>query len=178
MASTSSASDARSGSDTGGQNGAGPVLRVRVKHRPRGSSFELDVSLEARAGVTVLFGPSGAGKSTLLSAVAGLSRPQAGHISLDDHIWFDAERAIDVPPEQRGIAFVFQSLALFPHMTARENVAYALPRTLSRADRSERADQLLARMRVSHAAEQRPRTLSGGEAQRVALARALAREPR
>ncbi|HEX7669292.1 MAG TPA: ATP-binding cassette domain-containing protein, partial [Polyangiaceae bacterium] len=129
-------------------------------------------------GVTVLFGPSGSGKSTTLAAIAGLSRPEAGRVALGSAIWFDAERGIDVPPDGRRLSLVFQSLALFPHLTALGNVAYGIDRALSRADRERRALRMLERMKVAHVAARRPATFSGGEAQRVALARAFAHEPR
>jgi molybdate transport system ATP-binding protein len=141
-------------------------------------SFRLDVAFDAAPGVTVLFGPSGSGKSTTLAAIAGLSRPEAGRVALGSAVWFDAERGIDVPPDGRRLSLVFQSLALFPHLTALGNVAYGIDRTLSRADRDRRAMAMLERMKVSHVAARRPTTFSGGEAQRVALARAFAHEPR
>jgi molybdate transport system ATP-binding protein len=175
MPSASSGRAARS-SDNGGTP---PALFARVTTRPPGNGeFQLDIELEARAGITVLFGPSGAGKSTVLAALAGLFRPDDGRITLGNEVWFDRQAGIHLPPERRGIAFVFQSLALFPHMSARDNVAYALPRALAKRERRRRADELLARMHVAHVAARYPQTLSGGEAQRVALARALAREPR
>jgi molybdate transport system ATP-binding protein len=150
---------------------------IRVE-RARGQTFTLEARFSAPAGVTILYGPSGSGKSTTLSAIAGLIAPAAGRIALGDEIWFDAARGIRRPAEQRGIAFVFQSLALFPHMTARGNVEYGLPRALARAERHRRAGEMLERMRVGHLADRRPSTFSGGEAQRVALARAFAPAPR
>lgn len=151
------------------------TLYARIVVRAR--SFALDVAFEAPAGITVLFGPSGAGKSTALAAIAGLVRPDAGRIALGADVWFDAEARVDRPVHLRGLAFVFQSLALFPHMTAVENVAYGIDRALAKKDRIARAMAMLERMRVAHLAERRPQTFSGGEAQRVALARAFARSP-
>jgi molybdate transport system ATP-binding protein len=144
----------------------------------RGQDFVLDVRLTATAGVTILFGPSGAGKSTTLAAIAGLIKPTAGRVALGGEVWFDAKDRVDRPVEKRGIAFVFQSLALFPHMTAAANVEYGLPRRMPKAERRERAVAMLARMKVAHLASRRPATFSGGEAQRVALARAFAPSPR
>src|SRR4051812_40759487 len=92
-------------------------------------AFSLEVAFRAPPGITVLFGPSGAGKSTTLAAIAGLVRPQSGRIALGDEVWFD--HATDKPVHKRGAAFVFQSLALFPHMTALDNVAYGIDRALS-----------------------------------------------
>jgi molybdate transport system ATP-binding protein len=154
-------------------------LRVELRLSPaRPGDFSLEVAFEAPPGITILFGPSGAGKSTTLLAVAGLISPAAGRITLGDEVWFDAEAGIDRPVHARGVAFVFQSLALFPHLTAAGNVEYGVDRALGRAERERRALEMLARMKVAHLAERRPPTFSGGEAQRVALARAFAMSPR
>ena len=115
-----------------------------------------------------LVGPSGAGKTSVLRSVAGLVRPQSGRIALEDDVWFDSERGIFKPPDERRVGLVFQEYALFPHMTVRQNVLYGGPK---------RADEYLERFRISHLAKARPGELSGGERQRVALARALARDP-
>jgi len=125
----------------------------------------------------VLFGPSGSGKTTILSAIAGLLRPATGRITLFGEALFDAQQGIDLAPDRRRVALVFQSLALFPHLDALGNVAYGVPGA-SKAERSERAHAWLGRMRVAHLARRHPSSFSGGEAQRVALARALASEPR
>jgi molybdate transport system ATP-binding protein len=140
--------------------------------------FSLDVSFRVPPGISILFGPSGTSKSTTLQAIAGLVRPDRGRIALGGETWFDAERRLERPTRARGIAYLFQSLALFPHLTAIGNVCYGIPRQVPRAERQARAAALLERLGVSHLARRRPRTYSGGEAQRVALARALAMEPR
>jgi molybdate transport system ATP-binding protein len=119
-------------------------------------------------GVLALAGPSGAGKTTLLRIAAGLARPRAGRISCGEATWLDTERGIDLPPEHRRAALVFQDHALFPHMTALQNVAFG---------GKERAHELLERLGIAHRAHAKPRELSGGERQRVALARALAASP-
>jgi len=150
---------------------------VRVE-RARGRDFTLVAQFEVPPGVTILYGPSGSGKSTTLGAIAGLVKPSRGRITLGKELWFDAAARVFRPVEQRGIAYVFQSLALFPHMSARANVEYGLPRAMPRPERRRRAEEMLARMRVSHLAERRPSTFSGGEGQRVALARAFAPAPR
>lgn len=129
-------------------------------------------------GITVLFGPSGSGKTTTLRAVAGLTSPVKGRVTLGDDVWFDAGAGMDLPPERRDLSMVFQSLSLFPHMTALHNVEYGIDRSLSVGERKDRAREALSRMRVGHVEGQHPATLSGGEAQRVALARAFARRPR
>src|ERR1700722_6443040 len=118
-----------------------PKLSVRIRAtRARHSegadeSFSIDVAFEAPPGITILFGPSGCGKTTTLSAIAGLIRPDSGRIALGGDVWFDSERGIDRPVHERGIAFVFQSLALFPHMTAARNVAYGMDRHLPRDEK-------------------------------------------
>lgn len=143
----------------------------------RMASFTLDVAFVVPPGVTVLFGPSGAGKSRTLGCIAGIVRPDRGRIALGDEIWFDGTRN-QRPIHQRRAAYVFQSLALFPHLTAAANVEFGIPREHSRADRAQRAREMLGRMRVGHLADRKPGSFSGGEAQRVALARAFAMEPR
>ncbi len=155
------------------------VTRVRVARTGArgGPGFSLDIDLRFGPGITCVLGPSGAGKSTLMAAVAGLLVPDAGHISLGETLWFDSERGISMPIQQRRLGFLFQSLALFPHRTALGNVEYGMPRGLPRAERRVRAHGILAKLGVDHLAHRRPRTFSGGEAQRVALARALARQP-
>jgi molybdate transport system ATP-binding protein len=142
------------------------------------AAFKLDMQLEVPPGITILFGPSGSGKSTLLALIAGLERPAKGRIALGDDVWFDDAQKIDRPVHTRGVAFVFQSLALFPHMTALANVAYGIDRALPREKRAYRAKEMLERFHVGHLALRRPQTFSGGEAQRVALARALGMSPR
>ncbi|MEO8874626.1 MAG: ATP-binding cassette domain-containing protein [Polyangiaceae bacterium] len=137
----------------------------------------LEVKLVVPGGVTVLVGPSGAGKSTLLSVIAGLVDPTRGTIVLAGEVWFESNSTVNLPPELRRVGFVFQSPALFPHLTVLENVGYGLPRNLTAAQRRARVAGLLARFRVTDLAERKPDRLSGGEAQRVALARAIAREP-
>ncbi len=130
-------------------------------------SFELELAL-AVDGTVALVGPSGAGKTSVLRAIAGLVRPRKGRIALGDEVWLDRARGVDRRPDERRVGLVFQEYALFPHLTVRQNVAYA---------GKDRADEYLERFRISHLADARPGTLSGGERQRVALARSLARGP-
>jgi len=137
----------------------------------------LDVALAVRAGECLtLAGPSGAGKSSVLRVIAGLLKPERGHVRCGEHVWLDRDAGIDVAPERRRAGYVFQEYALFPHLSARANVAYGL-RGLPRAQRHARADAMLERFGLRELAGERPATLSGGERQRVALARALALEP-
>ena len=152
-----------------------PGLEVALR-LSRGE-FKLDVELSCPPGITCVMGPSGSGKSTILALVAGLAVPDLGRITLGDQVWLDRETNIVVPTHKRHLAYVFQGLALFPHMSAIQNVMYGMSREQSRPERMDRARQLLAKVGVGHLESRRPRTFSGGEAQRVALARAIARSP-
>jgi ABC-type Fe3+/spermidine/putrescine transport system ATPase subunit len=134
--------------------------------------FSLDVDITFSVGVTVVSGPSGAGKSTLLRMIAGLVPPSRGRVALGDQAWHDDRER--VPAHRRGVAYVPQSLALFPHKSVLDNVVFGI----AGADRERRALEMLERMHVVGLAMRMPATLSGGEAQRVALARAFAMSPR
>jgi len=155
------------------------TLRVRARKVATARwPLELSVAIEVPPGVTILFGPSGSGKSTLLSIIAGLIEPGEGSIALGEQVWLDSQAGINLPVQRRQVSLVFQSLALFPHLTALANVEYGIDRALPRRERERRAATMLERMGVSALASRRPVSYSGGEAQRVALARAFAREPR
>jgi molybdate transport system ATP-binding protein len=132
--------------------------------------FRLEVALEAPPGITTIVGASGAGKSTLLLAILGTVTPSRGRLALGDRTLFDAARGVDAPVHERRIGIVFQDALLFPHLTARANVAFGLTGR-------ESADAWLARVGASALAARKPADLSGGERQRVALARALAARP-
>jgi molybdate transport system ATP-binding protein len=138
--------------------------------------FTLDVRWTAGDGVAVLFGPSGAGKSLTLACLAGLVRPDAGRIVVDGRVLFDAAAGIDLPPQRRRVGFVFQGLALFPHLTVAENIAFGL-RDQPRAARAARTGEVIARLGLGGLAHRRPAEISGGQRQRVALGRALAIDP-
>ena len=151
------------------------MLRVEARHQL--GDLTLDVELQVEPGECLaLAGPSGAGKTSILRVAAGLLRPERGLVEANGETWLDTERGIDVPAERRRCGYVFQHYALFPHLSAWQNVAYPL-RQLPRADRRARALALLDRFGLADRAEARPPTLSGGERQRVAVARALARDP-
>ncbi len=130
-----------------------------------------------RFHVTVVAGPSGSGKTTLLRCLAGLERPDSGHVRFADETWCDAATRRFLPPQTRGVGFMFQEPALFPHLSVADNVGYGL-RTHAVADRRRIVAGLLDRLGLSGLAARRPRELSGGEQQRVALARTLAPRPR
>ena len=142
--------------------------------------WDLDIALQlAPGGVTALLGPNGAGKSTTLQALAGLLRVADGRVVLDSVVLDDPQGGVHMPAEERRVGLVFQDYLLFPHLSARDNVAFGLrARGIRKADAREAADRWLAGMGLAAYAARRPRELSGGQAQRVALARALATEPR
>jgi molybdate transport system ATP-binding protein len=139
-------------------------------------AFSLDVSFEAVPGFTILFGASGAGKTTLLDCIAGLAKPEAGRITVGQRNLFDSKQGIDVPVAKRRVGYVFQSLALFPHMTVEQNVAYGLTH-VPNAERDLRVREVLRTFRIDHLASRGARKISGGESQRVALARSLVTDP-
>jgi molybdate transport system ATP-binding protein len=154
------------------------VLSVAISKKLR--EFPLDVAFAVTEGeALVLIGPTGCGKTMTLRSIAGLERPDSGSITCDGAPLFDSAQRVNVPPEKRHIGFVFQSYALFPHLTAVENVAYGpISRGVGRARSLEVARDALAQVGLSEFGAQRPLHLSGGQQQRVALARALAGEAR
>ena len=152
-------------------------VRIRKRFSNREGSFELDVDFRASIGFTILFGASGAGKTTLLDCIAGLSDPDEGRIVVAGEELYDSEKKHGIPAWKRRIGYVHQHLALFPHLTAEENVAYGL-RALSAAERQARSREMLEAFRIAHLRDRRPAQISGGERQRVALARALVTDPR
>jgi molybdate transport system ATP-binding protein len=144
-------------------------------------SFDVDVCVrlgEARIaasfatdeGLTVLFGPSGAGKTSVLNMIAGLIRPEHGHVRVGGQTFFDAEAGVNLPPERRRSGYVFQDARLFPHRRVRANLLYGAKDTAA-------LDETAAFLGIAHLLDRWPRTLSGGEARRVAIGRALLRDP-
>jgi molybdate transport system ATP-binding protein len=130
-----------------------------------------------RFHITVLFGPSGCGKTTTLRCLAGLERPESGRIAFNDATWFDADQRVFRTPQERGIGYLFQDYALFPHLTVAGNIGYGL-RSVARMERTRRVTDMLDLFQLAELADRYPTQISGGEQQRVALARALARRPR
>ncbi len=154
------------------------VARIRKERRSANtSSFVLDVSIDVPPGITILFGPSGAGKSMLLDCIAGLTPPDVGRVALNEDVLFDSSMRTNLPAQKRRIAYVFQALALFPHLSVQENVSYGLSK-LPAEERRRRVDEILEAFRVEKLRKQKPTAISGGERQRVALARSLVTNPR
>lgn len=144
-------------------------------------SFSLQVRFKTTARRTVIFGPSGAGKSLTLQALAGLLKPDSGHISFGGDRLFDADAHIDVPARQRGFGYLFQDYALFPKLNVRQNIAFGLQsgwRNPAATAGGEIVERWLNAFELNDVAAQRPGELSGGQRQRTALARALANSPR
>jgi molybdate transport system ATP-binding protein len=156
-------------------------LDIRRKLSAGTQTFQLDVRLKTDSQRIVILGPSGSGKSLTLKAIAGLLRPDSGHIRIDGHELFDAARGVDLAPQGRELAYVFQDYALFPHLTVRQNIAFPLlkgwfnPR---RRQRHAQADYWCDAFQLGQVADQYPHELSGGQKQRTALARALVTQPR
>ncbi len=150
-------------------------LSVRLQHSLPG--IDLDLTFDAPPGVTVLFGRSGSGKTTVVNAVAGLLRPQAGRVAVDDWVLFDTDSQNWLPPHKRRLGYIFQEGRLFPHLTVRQNLAYGrwfAPRKAKR----ENPDKVIEMLGIGHLLDRRPAMLSGGEKQRVAIGRALLASPR
>jgi molybdate transport system ATP-binding protein len=150
------------------------VLAVTLTKRLPG--FALDVQWAAGEAVVALVGPSGSGKTLTLHCLAGLIRPDAGRVTLNDLVLFDARVGIDRPPRTRHLGYVFQGYALFPHLTVGENIAFGL-KGWAASRRREQTEMVIERLGLSGLQQRYPRELSGGQQQRVALGRALATDP-
>ena len=146
-------------------------------------SFDVDVTkalgrhiittrFAASDGITLLWGPSGVGKTSILNMIAGLLRPDRGHISVRDETLFDADRGVNLPPHRRRIGYVFQDGRLFPHLRVRANLLYGY-RLAAPQNRWMTPQAVIDFLGIEHLLARWPRTLSGGEAQRVAIGRAL-----
>lgn len=149
------------------------MLQVAMKKRL--SDFTLDIEFTVANDILVLFGPSGAGKTTILRAIAGLLRPDEGHIIHNECVLFSSVAKTFMPPQLRRVGYMFQEFALFPHMDVKRNIWYGVKKHDSRSQ--ELYERLLGLLRIEHLASRFIEKLSGGEKQRVALARALMAEP-
>jgi molybdate transport system ATP-binding protein len=155
----------------------GAQLRARLAGRA--GALRLEVELEVAAGPLVVVGPNGAGKTSLLLLLLGALRPESGRIQLGERVLFDSDAGIDVPLEGRQLGYVPQDYALFPHLSVRQNIRFALQSSgLRAAELEARTREALADLLLEPLAERRVTALSGGEKQRVALARALSVRPR
>jgi len=165
-------------SPTASSSSLNDLLSVQIRKRFAGSgvNFELDAAFEVPAGITILFGASGAGKTTLLDCIAGLATPDSGRIEIAEEELLDLERGTNLAAQQRRIGYVFQDLALFPHLSIKKNIEYGL-QSLDRSERHHRSEALMSSFRISNLRGRKPAEISGGERQRVALARALVTDP-
>ncbi len=152
-----------------------PRLSVRIAHRTS-NGFALEAGFEAAPGFTMILGPSGGGKTTLLNCIAGFARPNAGRIALGARVLFDSDERIDMPVAARRLGYVFQNLALFPHLTVAQNVQYGIAK-LPADERRARMMTMLESFRIAHLTARKPGEISGGERQRTALARSLVTNP-
>lgn len=138
--------------------------------------FELQIKVKLDRNTLVLFGPSGCGKTTTLRCIAGLAKPDAGTIVFNDQIFYSSATGTFIPPRKRGVGYMFQEYALFPHMNVRKNITYG---SKQQNDATIKMYQdLLGLLKIGHLAERQVGQLSGGEKQRVALARALMANPK
>ena len=139
--------------------------------------FKLDAAFITQAGISILFGASGAGKTTLLDCIAGLVAPDSGRLVVGGETLFDSDQQINLAAQRRKIGYVLQDLALFPHLTAEQNIGYGLSK-LPASAQHERCAAIMESFRITHLRKRKPREISGGERQRVALARTLVIDPR
>lgn len=154
------------------------MLEVSVKKiigDKRNVGLNLDVSLTVENGITVLLGASGSGKTTLLKLISGIIAPDEGIIKVGVQTYFDSIRNINIPVQKRRVGYVFQNYALFPHLTAAQNIAYGIKD--GSKNKLDKAKSILETFRLSTLEKRLPREMSGGEQQRIALARALASDP-
>ena len=141
-------------------------------------SFKLESKFEAQNGVTCLLGPSGCGKSVTLKCIAGIEKPDEGYIELDGIVLFDSERGINLPPQKRRVGYLFQSYALFPNMTVRQNILCGMRHEKDRAVKEAKLKKTVDMFQLNGLENHRPAQLSGGQAQRTALARIMVGDPR
>ena len=150
------------------------MLEVQIRKKLK--AFDLDIAFSLGDERIAIFGPSGSGKSLTLQCIAGLVKPDAGRIVINGRPVFDSARGTDLRPRDRRIGYLFQSYALFPHLTVEGNIGYGLHH-LRKSERTHRVEKMVVAMRLEGLESRRPGELSGGQQQRVALARALVTEP-
>lgn len=156
-------------------------LEISKTMRSSQREFNLQVSFASASDCLVVLGPSGSGKSLMLQMIAGLLKPDSGYIKLAGRTLFAQQQGVNLTPQQREVAYLFQNYALFPHMSVRQNIAFSLRRGLfnPRAKMaSEAVDYWLDNFGLEQVQHQKPHELSGGQRQRTALARALVTQPR
>ena len=151
-------------------------LSINKRFEANKPAFQLEVAADIHPGITIVFGPSGAGKTTLLECIAGLLTPNTGRIAVGNQIFLDTSREVNVDVRQRRIGYVFQDLALFPHLTTEKNVGYGI-RSLNVAAREQKIADILDSFHIAGLRGRKPGGISGGERQRVALARSLVTDP-
>ena len=149
-------------------------MELIVDIKKRLGDFTLESRFSAGAGVTGLLGASGCGKSLTLKCIAGVERPDEGHIELDGRVLFDSAKGVDLPPQKRQVGYLFQNYALFPNMTVEQNIAAG---AADRKNRREEARRLAEAFGLTQCLGRYPRQISGGQQQRTALARILASRP-
>lgn len=152
-------------------------MGLQVSLKKTVNSFSLDIGWEIGNELVVLFGFSGAGKSMTLQMIAGLMKPDKGRVSLDDTAYYDSSTSTDLPPQTRPFGYVFQDLALFPHMTVTRNILYGAP-LAPKHEKIDRAREIIYAFKLTGLEDRYPHEISGGQRQRVAFARALIRQPR
>ncbi len=151
-------------------------MTLRVKVDKTIGSFNLNLDFESNKKTIAILGASGSGKSMTLKCISGLLRPESGYISVGDTVYFDSEKGVDLPTRMRKAGYMFQSYALFPHMTAIDNIMF--PMSGSRDEKEKKAKELLNSFYIGNLAKRYPSQLSGGQKQRVAMARILATDPK
>ena len=153
------------------------MIRITLRKQLIGSEGGIDLQFShttTEQSLVAIMGPSGAGKTSILKMIAGLMQPEEGEVQVGDQYWYSRHHKFDRPPQQRSVGFVFQDYALFPNMSVRQNLEYALENKQQKPMINE-VLQLMDMVKLQH---QRPKSLSGGQQQRVALARAIVRKPR
>ena len=161
---------------------AAPVwdVHLRKQLRHESSRFDIDVAFSSSASRVVLYGPSGAGKTQTLRMIAGITAPDSGRVAVAGQVLFDGAARLSLSPQDRRLAYVFQDYALFPHLSVRQNIAFACRRgwrNPSRGARDAKVSEWIERFHLQTVADHQPHQISGGQRQRTALARALVIEP-